>query len=75
MIFNNYTMDELANLYLDDKEWGQSNSLFRIFYNDLKLAFNRKKERNKINSVYSDFENKLSFTCETLFELNNDNLE
>jgi hypothetical protein len=75
MIFNNYTMNELTNLYLADKEKGESNALFRIFYNDLKLAFNKKKERNEINSVYSDFDDKITFTCETLFELNNDNIE
>jgi len=75
MIFNNYTMDELANLYLDGKDKNQRNALLRIFYNDLKSAFNKKKERNEINSVYSDFDDKITFTCETLFELNSDNLE
>ena len=75
MIFNNYTMDELANLYLDSKDKNQPSAILRIFYNDLKSAFNKKKERNEINSVYSDFNEKITFTCETLFEINNDNLE
>ena len=75
MIFNNYTLDELANLYLDGKDKNQPSALLRTFYNDLKFVFNNKKERNEINSVYSDFENKNSFTCEILFELNNDYLE
>jgi len=75
MIFNNYTMDELANLYLSDKEKNMPNALLRVFYNDLKLAFNKRKERNEINSLYSDFENKITFTCKALFELNNDYLD
>ena len=75
MIFNNYTMDELANLYLDSKDKNQPSALFRTFYNDLKFVFNKKNERNIINSVYSDFDDKITFTCESLFELNNDNLE
>ena len=75
MIFNNYTMDELAKLYLDNKDIDQPNALFRTFYNDLKFAFNNKKERNEINSIYKNFENTMTFTCETLFELNNDYLE
>ena len=75
MIFNNYTMDELAYLYLDGKDKNQPSALLRIFYNDLKSAFNKKKERNEISSVYSDFDDKITFTCETLFELNYDNLE
>ena len=75
MIFNNYTMDELANLYLDGKDKNQPSALLRTFYNDLKFVFNKKKERNEINSVYSDFDDKITFTCKILFELNNDNLE
>ena len=75
MIFNNYTMDELANEYLDAKDKKQPSALLRIFYNDLKSAFNKEKERNEISSIYSDFDDKITFTCETLFELNYDNLE
>jgi len=75
MIFNNYTMDELANLYLDGKDKNQPSALLRTFYNDLKFVFNKKEERNEINSVYSDFDDKITFTCKILFELNNDNLE
>jgi len=75
MIFNNYTMDELANLYLSDKEKNMPNALLRVFYNDLKLTFNKRKERNEINSLYNDFENKITFTCKALFELNSDYLE
>jgi hypothetical protein len=75
MIFNNYTIDELAKLYLDNKDKNQPNALFRSFYNDLKYAFNNKRERNEISSVYSDFENTLVFSCEALFEFNNDYLE
>ena len=75
MIFNNFTMDELAKLYLDIKDKNQPNALFRSFYNDLKFAFNNKRERNEISSVYNDFENQFAFTCEALFEFNNDYLE
>ena len=57
MIFNNYTMDELANQYLDAKDKKQPSALLRIFYNDLKSAFNKKKERTKNvkNIFYSIF--------------------
>jgi hypothetical protein len=75
MIFNNYTVDEIANLYLDEKDKHLPSALFRTFYNDLKNAFNKRNERSEINSVYSDFDNEITFTCEALFELNNDNLE
>ena len=75
MIFNNYTMDELAKLYLDNKDKDQPNALFKTFYNDLKFAFNNKRERNEISSIYINFEDQMTFTCETLFELNNDYIE
>jgi hypothetical protein len=75
MIFNNYTMDELANVYLDKKDKNQPNALIRTFYNDLKSAFNKKQLKNDINYIYSDFDDKKAYTCEMLFELNNDSLE
>ena len=75
MIFNNYTLDEIANQYLDEKDKHLPSALFRTFYNDLKIAFNKKKEKSEINSVYSEFDDEITFTCEKLFELNNNNLE
>jgi len=75
MIFNNFTKDEIATLYLDNKDKDQPNALFRTFYNDLKFAFNNKKERNEISAIYKDFENEMEFTCEALFELNNNYIE
>ena len=75
MIFNNFTLDEIANLYLDEKDKRKPSALFGSFYNDLKFAFNQKIERSEINYVYSDFDNEKTFTCENLYELNTDNLE
>ena len=74
MIFNNYTMDELANEYLDAKDKKQPSALLRIFYNDLKSAFNKKKEKNEISYIYNNFNYKKTITCKKLFELNKNNL-
>ena len=71
MFFHNFTIDEITEILLPDKK-NEKNALFRSFYDDLKSAFESKKEKNKIGDLYQDFQDKINFTCENLFEYNND---
>ena len=79
MIFNNYTFDELSqNIFKDsDSDSNQNNgySLIKSFYEDLQYAFNNKKEKNKLSKIYDDFENVSNFTCEYLYEMNNEEMK
>ena len=70
MIFNNYTVKEVAQIYLNDNLKNEENALFKSFYEDLKFAFNSKIEKQKLGQLYKDFESTLNFTCGNLFELN-----
>ena len=71
MVFHNYTLEEISTrIFLNE----EPNYILNSFYNDIELAFNNKKEKNKINSLYQDFEDELNFTCENLYYLNSENL-
>ena len=74
MIFNNYTIDELSqNIFKEsDSNKNNGNYLVKSFYEDLQYAFNSKKEKNKLDKIYDDFENLSNFTCEFLYEINDD---
>ena len=65
MIFHNHTLEEVSKFIFTDYS----------FYDDLKLAFDIKKEKNKITNIFQDFEDQSNFTCEKLFEYNYDNLQ
>ena len=48
-------------------------SIIKSFWENLKFAFNNKKEKDILGKIfYFDFSN---FTCDNLFELNNDLIE
>ena len=71
MVFHNYTLEEISTRIILNEE---PNYILNSFYNDIELAFNNKKEKNKIYSLYQDFEDELNFTCENLYYLNIQNL-
>ena len=76
MIFNNFTIDELSENIFNDLNINKNepNSLIKSFYLDLKNLFNNKKEINKLNKIYSDFEKTNNFTCELLYEMNEERI-
>jgi hypothetical protein len=74
MIFHNYTLEEVSKFTFRDSDKNK-NQLLNSFYDDLKLAFDSKKEKNKIPDVFQDFEDQSNFTCEKLFEYNYDNIQ
>ena len=74
MIFHNYTLEEVSKFTFRDSDQNK-NQLLNSFYDDLKLAFDSKKEKNKIPDVFQDFEDQSNFTCEKLFEYNYDNIQ
>ena len=77
MIFNNFTLREVSeNIYpvIYNKE--ESISIIKSFYENLIFAFNNKKEKDILGKeIYIDFEDLSNFTCDNLFELNNDLVE
>jgi len=74
MIFHNHTLEEVSKILFKDYNQNK-NRLLNSFYDDLKLAFDSKKEKNKIPKVFQDFEAQSNFTCEKLFEFNYDNIQ
>jgi hypothetical protein len=77
MIFQNYTIDECSPKIFYQYVEGDNdrNSILRSFYKDVQNSFNGIKEKNEITNIYSDYGSEENFTCETFFEMNNDNLE
>ena len=77
MVFNNYTLSEVSkNIFPELYNESEPISIIKSFYENLKYAFNNKKEKDSINiQIYSDLEDFSNFTCEDLFELNNELLE
>ena len=73
MIFHNLTMDDITSfVLLEEENKEEQNAFIKSFYEDLKLAFNSKKEKNNIANIYEDFEDISEFTCENLYLANND---
>ena len=70
MIFHNYTIDELSQYIFKDSniDIKEKNYLLKSFYEDLQYAFNNKKEKNKLNNIFMDFENQSNFTCKALYD-------
>ena len=73
MIFQNLTLNEITELVFGEK--GEDNIYLKTFYDDLKLAFDSKKERIKVNNLYKDFEDFSNFTCEKFIEYNDENMD
>ena len=74
MIFHNHTLEEISKSIFKDYEQNK-NHLLNSFYDELKLSFDSKKEKNKIPEVFQDIEDQSNFTCEKLFEFNYDNIQ
>ena len=75
MIFHNYTIEEISRRIILNNVNAEPNYILNSFYNDIELAFNIKKEINKIKTLYQDFEDEQNFTCENLYFLNRENLD
>ena len=77
MIVNNYTIDELSRIIFSSPQskTNNKNSLIKSFYEDLQFAFNNQIEKDKIKKIYYNYNNESNFTCENLYEVNNDYLE
>jgi hypothetical protein len=73
MIFHCITLEQVSNIVKkDENDKKDSYGFLKSFYEDLKLAFNGKKEKNSLGSIYQDIEDISDFTCEKIYELNND---
>jgi hypothetical protein len=73
MIFDNFTINEVTkNIYPSLYNPNESISILKTFYEDLKLAFNSKKEKDSLGNLYEDIEDTSNFTCQQIYELNND---
>ena len=76
IIFNNFTLEEITqNIYPNIGKKEESLSIIKSFYDDLLLAFNNRKEKSEIKSLYQDIDDNSSFTCENLFEINKNYIE
>ena len=77
MIFNNFTIEEITQyIYPEYYNPGETISIIKIFYERLLYAFNSKRHKNSLGkSFYQDFENSYDFTCQNLFNLNDNFLE
>ena len=69
MIFNNYTLGEMANYMGYSNEDGEidSNMIFDSFYQDLYLLFDLEKDQVNIEQIYEDFEEIQTIDCTNLF--------
>ena len=69
MIFNNYTLDELANIFeissqsSNETEGNESNPIFNSFFQDLYLLFDKEKDQANMLSLFKDFEDLAEFNC------------
>ena len=76
MIFDNFTLDELAKDIFNESsyEMNDNEHLIKSFYDDLFLAFNFEIELKALLNAFSGFPF-FNFTCENLYDLERDNLE
>ena len=72
MVFNNFTLEEVSqNIYPNLFNPNERVSIIKTFYENLKYAFNSKKEKDSLSAnFYEDFEDISNFTCDKLYELN-----
>ena len=77
IIFNNFTLREVTEyIYPEIYNPEEPISIIKTFYENLKYAFNNKKEKDILGkNLYQDLEDLYDFNCENLYELNNDFLE
>jgi len=79
MIFNNYTIDEIIdymnisyiqefkNNYFNYEDKNYSNIIFNRFYQQLYLLFDVKKDKQKVSTLYEDFDDSVEFNCSNLY--------
>lgn len=80
MIFNNYTIDEIIdymnisyvrestnNNYYDFEEKNYSNIIFNRFFQQLYLLFDVKKDKQKVSTLYEEFDDSVEFNCSYLY--------
>ena len=67
MIYQSLTINEVTKIILPNN-YNEENALIKYFYEQLKFAFNSKKEKNNIGSLYQDFEDTSDFTCYNVFK-------
>ena len=75
MIFNNYTVGELAEYIFEQSPSNENNFIIKSFYSNLQYAFNNQKEKNSLNNYYLSIEGNSNFSCQSLFEMNAENME
>jgi hypothetical protein len=77
MIFHNFTLQEVSqNIYPQLYNPNEPVSIIKTFYENLKFAFNSQKEKDSLTiNIYEDFQDTSNFTCENLYQLNNDKIE
>ena len=69
MIFNNYTLPEIANLFgissqsSNETAEDESNPIFNNFFQDLYLLFDKEKDQANMLSLFKDFEDLAEFNC------------
>ena len=76
MIFDNYTLDDLAKdiFYEPDSKFNDGIHLLNSFYDDLFLAFNFEIEIKILVSTFSGFPF-FNFTCENLYIMQSDSIK
>ena len=73
MIFYNLTIDEVSEFVISNEtQRNKPNALMLDFYDNLKLAFKSKKEKNNLGKIYQDLDDIPDFNCEIIYDLNND---
>ena len=73
MVFYNLSIDEVTEFVISNEtERNKPNALILDFYENLKLAFNSKKEKNKLGKIYQDLDDVSEFNCESIYDLNSE---
>ena len=76
MLFHKIPIEDLTSIVILDEELKKKpHAFFRSFYEDLKIAFNSKKEKNSLVGLYEDLEDISEFTCQNLYANNKDFIE
>ena len=73
LLFHNITLENLPSLIILDEELKkEQNAFYKSFYEDLKVSFNNKKEKNSLVGLYEDFEDISEFNCQNIYTNNKD---
>jgi len=77
MIFQSYPLNDLSSKVFFQYVEGDNdgNSIITSFYKDVQNTFNNQKEKDNLKDIYSDFGDIMDFTCENLYNANDDKIE